>query len=308
MKRFGGLHLNKLLYNKINPILFDVSLRDGIQMANPANFNTDKKIQILKDIAEKYAPPKMEIGSFVSPKELPIMADINDVFHFAHRAIRENTLSTETYVLVPNKFGLMQAIMQGARNFSFITSVSNPFQIKNTKRDLDYKKKELTEMMTVVSNLPPPCKTKLYVSCISECPISGSINNDFIIYEILSSYGINDLPDVDAFDEICLSDTMGTLKHRDFQYIVEGLMRFGLHKSRISVHLHINSENEREAKNILFECFYRGINKFDVSVLSDGGCSITMKYAKPNMTYDFFYSTLTEYLEDVEHIYPFSGL
>lgn len=300
MKRFCCPSGNNFLRNKLNPILFDVSLRDGIQSANPADYSTPKKFELLNHIAEKYAPPKMEIGSFVSPKVLPIMADTKDVFDYAHKGIREGRISAETYVLVPNKKGLLDAIRQGARNFSFISSVSNAFQIKNTKRDLDYKKTELTEMARMVSNLPDYCKTKLYVSCISECPISGVIDNDFIIYEILSSYGLNDLPDVDAFDEICLSDTMGTLNARDFSYIVEGLTRFGLSNKRISMHLHINRENEREAKKILFECFKRGINKFDVSAILEGGCSVTMSSSsvKPNMTYEFFYSVFLEYLEE----------
>jgi hypothetical protein len=102
------------------------------------------------------------------------------------------------------------------------------------------------------------------------------------------------------YDEICISDTMGTLKARDFEYIVDGLMRFGIAASHISLHLHVNSENAEEAKRILFACFQRGIHKFDVSVISEGGCSVTMNtnQLKPNMTYDFFYTTLREYLEE----------
>lgn len=300
MKRFHSPSLNGLIWKQLKPVLFDVSLRDGIQSANPDDYSTVKKIEVWNDIAEKYAPPKMEIGSFVSPKVLPIMSDTPALFNYTHKVMREKQSSMETYALVPNKKGLLDAIRNGVRNFSFITSVSNAFQMKNTKRDLEYKKTELEEMMRMVSNLNADCKTKLYVSCINECPISGLLDKDFIIYEILSSYGLNDLPDIDAFDEICLSDTMGTLKSRDFSYIVEGLTRFGLTKNRISIHLHIDSENEREAKNILFDCFSRGINKFDVSAINEGGCSVTMSRAltKPNMTYEFFYAALAEYEED----------
>ena len=93
---------------------------------------------------------------------------------------------------------------------------------------------------------------------------------------------------------------MGTLKARDFEYIVDGLIRFGIAESYISLHLHVNSENAEEAKRILFACFQRGIHKFDASVISEGGCSVTMNtnQLKPNMTYDFFYTTLREYLEE----------
>jgi hypothetical protein len=128
----------------------------------------------------------------------------------------------------------------------------------------------------------------------------GLLNNDFIIHEILSSYSSikkeNETKSKE-YDEICLSDTMGTLKCRDFEYIVDGLLRFGIAKSKISIHLHINNENAEEAKRILFACFERDIHKFDVSVISEGGCSVTMdsNKLKPNMNYEFFQKTFEEY-------------
>ena len=105
---------------------------------------------------------------------------------------------------------------------------------------------------------------------------------------------------METLDEICLSDTTGTLKCSDFEYIADGLIRFGLAKSRISLHLHINSTNEEEAKRILFACFRRGIYRFDVSAIMEGGCSVSMEASqlKPNMTYEFFYSAVEEYYSD----------
>lgn len=279
----------------MKPILFDVSLRDGIQGANPLEYTTQKKLDILKYIHNEHDPPKIEIGSFVSPKVLPIMSDTAKMFENIQTILNTEQIP-DIYALVPNKTGLLNAIRTGFTNFSFITSVSNAFQVKNTTKNLLYKKTELQEMMEYITDLSLPCKTKLYISCVNECPIAGLVDRDFIIYEILSSYGSN----ID-YNELCLSDTMGTLKLYDFEYIVDGLIKFGIAPSRISIHLHINSENEKEAKKILFACFKRNINKFDVSVILEGGCSVTMKKdkIKPNMTYEFFYSALEEYQEDI---------
>lgn len=276
---------------KIAPILFDVSLRDGIQGADPSKYETCVKFKWLKEIHETYNPPKMEIGSFVSPKVLPIMADTPVIFKYASALI-----PSDLYVLVPNKTGLLSAIDCGARNFSFITSVSNAFQVKNTRRNLEYKKVELSGMLQEIAKIESHCKTKLYVSCINQCPLFGLIDNDVVLNELLSSYVF-----VDAYDEICLSDTMGTLKCSDFEYIVDGLMRFGLDKNRISLHLHIGPDNFSEAKHILFACFKRGIYRFDVSDIMEGGCSVSMNASqlKPNMTYEFFYSALEEHLNDI---------
>lgn len=280
----------------LNPILFDVSLRDGIQCANPDDYNTVKKQEIFDATRHKYSPPKMEIGSFVSPTVLPIMKDTPDIFAYSLKKIREDECgaSPDIYALVPNKKGLIDAMSNGVKNFSFITSVSNEFQLKNTRRGLEFKKQELREMMDCLKS---DNQTKLYISCINECPVSGLIDRDFIVHEILSSYGLIDFSEYRVFDEICLSDTMGTLKARDFDYIVDNLMRFGLAKNRISVHLHVGSENSEEAKRILFVCFERGITRFDVSTISEGGCSVSMNrmHLKPNMTYEFLYSALDEY-------------
>jgi len=283
----------------ITPILFDVSLRDGIQGANPIDYPTNKKIEIMSSISDKYSPSKMEIGSFVSPKVLPIMSDTEQLFNAAPTIFRNTGKYAELYALVPNKVGLLNAIKCGFTNFSFITSVSNAFQMKNTGKNLLHKKTELQEMMRHISNLSIPAKTKLYISCINECPINGLIDNDVVIHEILSSYNRFDM-DVE-YDEICISDTMGTLKYRDFEYILNGLMRFGFPKTRISLHLHINWENAEDAKRILFMCFDRGIQRFDVSAISEGGCSVTMdsNKLKSNMTYEFFNSVLEDYKDSL---------
>ena len=285
----------------MKPILFDVSLRDGIQGANPLHYPTNKKLDILRSICQNQSPSKIEIGAFVSPKVLPIMSDTTKLFDIAPSIIHTFGNPVDIYALVPNKVGLLLAIKHGCKNFSFITSVSNAFQVKNTGKNLLYKKTELHEMLQYIAKLDLSSKTKLYVSCVNECPVSGRIDNDFIIHEILSSYGNVNHHDInESYDEICISDTMGTLQVRDFEYIVDGLMRFGMAASHISLHLHVNSENAEEAKRILFACFQRGIHKFDASVISEGGCSVTMNtnQLKPNMTYDFFYTTFREYLEE----------
>ena len=292
----GYYYTNRMLREKITPILFDVSLRDGIQGANPLDYPTNRKLTILSEICAEFSPEKIEIGSFVSPKVLPIMSDTEQVFNAVPDILRNMnpTRHPDIYALVPNKTGLLNAIDCGFTNFSFITSISNAFQVKNTGKTLLHKKIELQEMMKHISNLTIPAKTKLYISCVNECPIVGVIDNDVIIHEILSSYGRFDATE---YDEICISDTMGTLKCRNFEYIIGGLLRFGIAKSQISLHLHINKENEEEAKRILFACFENDINRFDVSVISEGGCSVTMNSGKlkSNMTYDFFYSAFEEY-------------
>jgi hypothetical protein len=72
----------------------------------------------------------------------------------------------------------------------------------------------------------------------------------------------------------------------------------GLNIEKFSMHLHVNPKREREVEELVFIALDNGINEFDVSDLSSGGCSITIKSDNllPNMNYDQYYKYLTNYL------------
>lgn len=284
--------LKTQIYRKINPVLFDVSLRDGIQKADPSKYPTQVKKTIFHKIFTKYSPNKIEIGSMVSPKVLPIMEDSVTLHEYIMNYLDEKCSPMSPYVLVPNNRYLQNALCNGMYNFSFITSVSNAFQLKNTKTTITETKNELKEMENTLNCYRRTHNRKLYVSCINECPLTGKIDNDFIVSELLYYHTNYD------FSEICISDTMGTLTFDDFEYIVETIQYFGFPINKISLHLHILESNEHQFRQIMYYCFDKGINKFDVSLLTEGGCSVTMgNSAPPNLTYDKFYDVLSAYIE-----------
>jgi len=101
------------------------------------------------------------------------------------------------------------------------------------------------------------------------------------------------------FNEICLSDTTGTIKYDDFEYIIDNCLFFGIPPSKLSFHFHCPENNYENLEKILYYCFYKKLNKFDVSVLETGRCSITMesKNLKPNLSYDLFYSIMRKYID-----------
>jgi hypothetical protein len=340
MKKFVVPPLGEQVYRRINPLLFDVSLRDGIQGADPRDYTTKRKIDLLHHLQNTYAPPAMEVGSFVSARKYPVMADtalIHSYGRFPEKRYNillqqaggddgggadaplladgcvaaaadkslhplPEALPTALYVLVPNMRGLQTALRCGVRNFSLITSASNAFQMQNTNMDLVETKDSLREMMAVIRSANiPTCQTKLYISCISECPLTGKLPLDRIVYEILSYTADGFL----GFCELCLSDTMGTLRHEDFVYILRRLLSEGVDPDRLSLHLHIDRENAFESTKILYECFSQRVRRFDVSNTEQGGCMHTMlrSQMRPNMSYEFFYTALANYLDDDERHY-----
>lgn len=291
---------HKALYNKISPILFDVSLRDGIQGANHSDWPTHKKIDTFNTINSLYQPQSIEIGSLCSYKILPIMADTRELYNHAISTNEKNDSNNKqnVYILIPSISKLETAIKYKMTHLSFITSVSNNFQLKNTNMTLHQVKSNFSKVFDILKREPDHLKyvKKLYISCINECPISGKIDNDIIINEILS-YMANTF----SFDELCLSDTCGSLLYDDFEYIVETIHHFGVPLSKISLHLHVSENNLENLELILRYCFRKGIRKFDISMIGTGGCSVTMGKDKllSNMTYEQFYKILDKYINAV---------
>jgi len=294
LKKISECPKRSIIYNIINPQLFDVSLRDGIQNAKVENFTTNKKMILFNNILRTYSPPKLEIGSLTNaPNLVPIMSDTLILHDYAkNNVLPDFSNNPDIYLLIPSIKKLETAIANNITNFSFLTSVSDRFQQKNVKKNINETKFEFDLMFSRWFREPCSYKTKLYISCFNYCPIIGKIDNDFIINEVLQ---YNEKFD---FNELCLSDTMGNISYDDFEYIIDTCLYFGLPKSKLSFHFHVSEENYENLEKILFYCFSKNLNNFDVSMLETGGCSVTMGPNKllPNMSYDLFYSFLYKYI------------
>jgi hydroxymethylglutaryl-CoA lyase len=295
LKRVYNLPANfKQIINK--PIFFDVSLRDGLQGIRQENVSLNDKIDIFHNILFNYRPTKIEIGSIVNPKIMPVMADSLNLHKYAAKFVKNvASYDPELYIVVPNKKGLDNGLDNGVNNFSFLTSVSNSFQKKNVNKTIQETKKELEEMFKTMGSTPDnDYKTKLYISCINECPLEGKIDNDTIVHEILNYH--KNFP---LINEYCLSDTCGSLNFDDYKYIVDACMFFGIPPTKLSLHLHVNKENMEELKKIIFHSLDNNIIRFDVSILESGGCSVTLPSSKllPNLSYEIFNNIYSKYLE-----------
>lgn len=288
--------VNKLkLSAKYDVTPFDVTLRDGLQGLTPLAqeyFTTEEKMKLYDYLLCKYNPPNLEIGSCVNNKIFPIFNDIESVFNLCEN----KTNKKNSYILVPNKDKLVKALQFGATNFSLITSVSNSFQIKNTKMTLKDNFANLNNMISYLkinnynNNNSFTYKIKIYVSCINQCPFEGKLHTDYIVSELYTLSMLN-------IDKICLSDTCGTLTNTDFIDIVDNIKKLGLDTKQFSLHLHINPNREEEAEKIFHTALDYGINEFDVSELRTGGCSITINKNElaPNMSYEQYFKFLISY-------------
>jgi hydroxymethylglutaryl-CoA lyase len=261
--------------NKIK--FFDGSLRDGLQSLKKIYTLAEKK-DLLHKIINKYNPHSIEIGSIVSSKVLPQMHNSIDLFKHANKQGIPNL-----YMLTPNLKSVNTGLEYGVKNFSLITSVSDDFQRKNINKSLDDTKKELSNICSLLDDNNVE-NIKLYISCINECPISGKKE----LYQILDeiNYYIDNYKNL---NEICLSDTCGTLSFYDFKNIIDLLTKYHDFSllDKISLHLHKNTDIET-TKKILNYASLTGIYRFDVSCLENaGGCSVTIENSKLNNNFHY---------------------
>ena len=259
--------------------LFDVTLRDGLQSLKKI-YSLAEKTDILHNIIVNRFPSAIEVGSIVSPKILPQMEQSIELFHEAQFINIILPRPIDLYMLTPNLKSVNIASDHDITNFSFITSVSNDFQKKNTNKNLTEIKNEIELMMKRVT-LIKDSKVKLYISCITDCPISGRIDNQKIINEILHYYYT-----YDEISELCLSDTCGTMEFNNFKTIIDELLKRNVDFNKISLHLH-NQENKQNVKDIIVYAMKSGIYRFDVSDMPEiGGCSVTLDNPSGNLSYD----------------------
>jgi isopropylmalate/homocitrate/citramalate synthase len=295
----------KFYFELGEPTPFDVTLRDGLQAVTKdkeTEFNSNTKLKIYHNIMFNYKPLNIEVGSIVSEKVLPIFKDSIEIFNFINNFKKQCLKNGDPceehnkYLLIPNNKYLKKIINDSnANHFSFITSVSNSFQMKNTKMTLEQSDKDIETMLYELdnnSNRKVSPVVKLYVSCINSCPIEGKIDSDVIINRILKFNNMK-------IDNICLSDTCGTLLLEDFEYIIDTCKHFGLvpiHK--LSLHLHVKTGRENDVESIIHSALDRNIIDFDVSSLDSGGCSVTMDKHNiaQNLSYELYYKSLCNYI------------
>lgn len=266
-------------YNSFNHKfnLFDVSLRDGMQglsTKEQQKYTTDAKFELYKKIINIHHVKDIEIGSLVNPNIMPIM---NDTLKLHDKIIRYNELyhisDINPYVLVGNKKYFTKAFNSGVRNFSFLSSISNEFQKKNCRKTIEDTKNELEDIFTFLSSTNiDNYHTKIYISCVNECPVSGNrISLATITREIV--WYLNNFPNT----KICISDTCASLTFSDYEHIISQILfLYSTDIENLSLHLHVNHNNIDNVNEILLFSRRMKIRSIDVSILNTGGCNITL--------------------------------
>lgn len=238
-------------------LISEVGPRDGLQNCKSV-MATEAKKQWISALAAT-GIREIEVGSFVSPKVLPQMADTAEIVQFA-----KSMPHLVVAVLVPNLKGAEAAIAAGADKITLPLSVSETHSLRNIRRTHDQVVDEARAISALLRGLPSDRRPHFEgsLSTAFGCTLEGPIDERTILRcaERLMEAGCN---------EVGLSDTTGYANPAAIRQLIRSVRRVIGQESVTGVHLH-NTRGLGLA-NVL-AAFDEGITTFDSSLGGLGGC------------------------------------
>lgn len=238
-------------------LISEVGPRDGLQNCNSIMPTNAKKAWISTLAATGLK--EIEVGSFVSPKLLPQMADTAEIVRHASKIS-----GFDVAVLVPNLKGAELAIEAGADKITLPMSVSETHSLRNIRRTHSQVLEEAKAIAELIRSQPDGKRPHFEgsLSTAFGCTLEGPIADDVLIgcAEGLVAAGC---------DEIGLSDTTGYGDPVSVRRLIR-LIRETVGASYVTgVHLH-NTRGLGLANALA--AFEEGITTFDSSLGGLGGC------------------------------------
>src|SRR5262245_887930 len=233
--------------------VYEVGPRDGLQN-EPETVPVEARVAFIDRLTDA-GLSAIEVGSFVSPKAIPQLADTDEVF----RRIRK--VSGVRYpVLVPNEKGLDRALEVGALEIAVVTAASETFNGHNINAGVD---ESIERFRPVVARArEAKIRVRAYVSTAFGCPYEGEVSPE-AVREV-----VHKLLDL-SVDEISVGDTIGVATPADVYSVVEALYDSGVSRGILALHFH---DTRGTALANVFAGLECGITTFDSSAGGLGGC------------------------------------
>ncbi len=250
--------------------VYEVGPRDGLQ--NEAEgLSVDARVEYVDRLTES-GLTAIEVGSFVSPRAIPQLADTEAVFARIHRAS-----GTRYPALVPNLKGLERAIAAGVREIAVFTAASETFNRHNVNAGVD---ESIERFRPVVARAQEEkIRVRGYVSTAFGCPYEGEVPPD-AVREVV--HKLLDLP----VDEISLGDTIGVATPSRVYDVIETLYDSGVTRAVLALHLHDTRGTGLANVYAGLEC---GIITYDAASGGVGGCPYAPGAAGNLATEDLLY-------------------
>jgi hydroxymethylglutaryl-CoA lyase len=234
--------------------IVDVALRDGLQNERH-EVSTEQKLFLLEKLVDAKVP-SIQVGSFVNPKLVPRMADIE-------------TLAThlcgypdvQFCALIFNTRGFERARAAGFRRMEFVLAVSDTFHHRNANRSASNSLKFLEEISPAAIREGIAIRVGLATSF--HCPFEGRTTATAVLHRVRQIRNTGPwrlvLGDTDG---MCFPDQV-----RDTVAILEE--QAGIQPADLILHLH---DTYGRALANAFAALAAGIRTFDGSAGGLGGC------------------------------------
>jgi hydroxymethylglutaryl-CoA lyase len=232
--------------------LVEVGPRDGLQNEAQAVPASDK-IELVHRL-QQAGLTEIEVGSFVSPKWVPQMADSAAVMAGITRRP-----GVRYAVLTPNMQGLAAALPSRPDEIVVFAAASEAFSLKNINCSIAESIERFAPV--VAAALDAGIKVRGAISCAVGCPYEGEIAPARVatVARLLKSIGVQ---------HVGVADTIGVGTPRRVQAALEAaLLHFPLHE--VSGHYH---DTYGQALANVYASLELGISRFDTSVSGLGGC------------------------------------
>ena len=227
---------------------------------------TDDKVEYLNQLLA-VGFDTIDIGSFVSPKAIPQMADTAEVLS----QINWSPQSSKLLVIVANMRGVEDAMKWDClRYLGFPLSISETFQQRNTNRSIS----EALEVIQATQLLCEQVDKELvtYISMGFGNPYGDPYDQQTVLEFVqeLSDLGIT---------TISLADTVGVAGVEEIQFLFNHLIPTFPH-IEFGAHLHANP---LQAKLKISSAYQAGCRRFDGALKGFGGCPMAEDELVGNM-------------------------
>lgn len=249
--------------------IVEVGPRDGLQ-ARKEPIATAARIGLVEHLRRAGAA-RIEVGSFVSPKAVPRMADTAEVMAATGSRQRDGDM-----VLVANERGLDQAIEHGARSVAVFTAASDAFAEKNIGCTVAESLDRFRPLIEKARN--SGLFVRGYVSTITDCPYAGRIA-PAPVAEV--SRALKDM----GCGEISLGETLGKATPARIAAVVEAVAE---HVPLAELAAHFHDTYGMGIANVA-EALRLGIRTVDAAAGGLGGCPFAPGAAGNVATEDVLY-------------------
>lgn len=229
----------------------EVGPRDGLQ-------NQTKQLSVVEraTLVRKLADAgvnEIEVGSFVSPRAVPQMANSDQVL------ATTNDLAARRLMLIPNWRGYEMALAAGCRAVSMVLYGSDTMAQKNARTTRDGALAALADIATAAQQQGVEVIAALGVAF--ECPFEGPVAAELV--ESVCARALRA-----GASTVVLADTIGAANPAMVEKLMTRLVaRFGA--QRLGCHFH---DTRAMGLANVYAALRTGIRRFDASVAGLGGC------------------------------------